>query len=333
MAKSRQVQRAQTRAARRHDPEARNRLFIVGGVIAAILIVIGIIGYGYYTTQIQPRGKVVLNVGDYDFTLGHVERRMQIELEASPVFGQSQELLLALPDQVINNLTREGKLFTSAGELKIEITDADVDNEIASQGGVAAGDNEAFANAFRRQVKDSGLHAGEYRDMIRGQLLEKKVTEYFTFVAPKNEPQVRARWIQAADEDGATEAITRLEAGEDFAALAAEVSQDTANKDTGGIFEWAPRGGVPADEVEDFLFGAEVGERSEPIETPYGWFVVELTEKDEDRELDDNQKQMVVSRLTSEWLDQLDLPVEIDLTENDRIHALESLDLSIASTT
>jgi parvulin-like peptidyl-prolyl isomerase len=330
MAKSRQVQRAQARSTRKADPEARNRTLIVGGIIAAILLVLGIIAYGYYSTQIQPRGKVVLTVGDEKFTLGHVERRMQRDFdESKSIYLQSPQLLESLPDQVMSELTREGKLFTSAGELNIEVTEADVDAEIASQAGVAAGDNQAFANAFRDQVKQSGLHAGEYRDMIRAQVLERKVRDYFTFLAPKAEPQVRARWILVADEDDAQKAITRLEAGEDFAALAKELSQDTSNKDTGGVVEWAPRGGLGAKEVEDFLFKANVGERSEAIEASFGgWYVAELLDKDENRELDDSQKQIVVSRLTNEWLDKLEVPVEGGkLSDDDLQHALDSLDV------
>lgn len=329
MAKSRQVQRAQARSARRSDPEARNRTLIVGSIIAAILLVMGIIAYGYYTTQIQPRGKVVLTVGEEKYTLGHVERRMQRDFEENlTIYQQSPRLIESLPDQVVNALTREGKLVTSSGELNIEATEEEIDAEIATQGAVAAGDNEAFAHAFRDQVEQSGLHAGEYRDMLRAQILERKVRDYFKFVAPKNEPQVRARWIAVVDEDDAEEVITRLEAGEDFSAVAAEVSQDQSNKDTGGVVEWAPRGGLGDQAVEDFLFEAEVGERSEPIEASFGgWYVVELLEKDEDRDLDDSQKDIVVGRLMNDWLDKLEVPVVVNLDQDDRNHAFDSIDI------
>jgi parvulin-like peptidyl-prolyl isomerase len=79
--------------------------------------------------------------------------------------------------------------------------------------------------------------------------------------------------------------------------------------------------------VEDFLFGAEPGERSEPIETPFGWYVAELLGKEDARELDSTQRDVVVTRMMNEWLDGLEVPVEGgELSDSDLEHAFDSLD-------
>lgn len=74
----------------------------------------------------------------------------------------------------------------------------------------------------------------------------------------------------------ATEALTRLQAGEDFAALASELSDDSTRM-VGGDLGLLARGQmVPA--FEDAAFALEPGQHSELVETPYGFHLVMRTE-------------------------------------------------------
>lgn len=331
-AKSRQVQRARARAAHHVDPERWNRLLIIGAVVAAIVVALGFIGFGWYQTQVKPKGKVVLQVGETKFTLGHLERRMSLFMkeEGATLFqSPSPELFAALPGIVLGNLEEEGRLLAGASELKIEVTEEEFSQEIATRGGVAPdAADDVFAEAYRDLVDESDLREDEYRQMVKAELLQRKVQQYFGYVAPAKEPQVRARWIQVATEDDAELVVQRLNAGEDFAAVAREVSQDTASRDQGGELDWQARGGFLAPEIEDFLFSAQVGQRSDPIQTPAAVYIVELLEKDENRELSEEQKQAVVTRLVNEWLESLDskLTIKDDLfTEEDRNRALSDV--------
>jgi peptidyl-prolyl cis-trans isomerase D len=76
----------------------------------------------------------------------------------------------------------------------------------------------------------------------------------------------------------AEELRARIEAGEDFAELAAEYSDDFVSRDDGGDLGWIE----PDDMVEAFedaLYGLEEpGDLSEPVETRFGWHVIRLDE-------------------------------------------------------
>ena len=73
----------------------------------------------------------------------------------------------------------------------------------------------------------------------------------------------------------------RIGAGEDFAAVAAEVSDDPGSARSGGDLGWVERGMmVPA--FEEALFAMDEGTVSEPVRTEFGWHLV-LVEEIEQR--------------------------------------------------
>jgi hypothetical protein len=325
-----QPQPAPRRAARQTDAERLNRLLIVGGVVAAILIAIGFIAFGWYQTKIRPLGKTVLSVADTEFSLGHLERRMRLERKESPFYDDPQALIL-LPNAVYDQLEKEGKLIEGAKLLDISVTEEELAARFAELGALPATTTpSAYASAYREQVASSGLHEGEYRQMITAQLLEEKVRNYFRFLAPGSEAQVHARWLVFQDEESAEGVLERLQAGEDFAEIAPEVSLDGNTAEKGGDLGWLVRGGnalMPKD-VEDFLFEqAEPGERSGAVAAGSYFFISELLERADDRALDDVQREQVGSRGFEEWLDGLDasLSVERDFTADDANKALSDI--------
>ncbi len=74
----------------------------------------------------------------------------------------------------------------------------------------------------------------------------------------------------------AEELKTRLDAGENFAALAAEYSADTGSGSNGGELGWLGIDDSPAPEFEEVLFALEPGGISEPVQTPFGYHLIKL---------------------------------------------------------
>lgn len=71
--------------------------------------------------------------------------------------------------------------------------------------------------------------------------------------------------------------LTRLNAGEDFAAVAKEHSEDPGSKDKGGDLGWVKKGMMVPD-FETALFAMKDGELVGPIETDFGWHLIRLDE-------------------------------------------------------
>ena len=111
------------------------------------------------------------------------------------------------------------------------------------------------------------------------ELSEEDLLAYFeTNRDAYNTPeQVRASHILVRTEDEALAALARLEAGEDFAAVAIEVSEDPGSAAAGGDLGWFGRGQMVG-EFEDAAFGLEVGEMSGIVGSDYGYHIILLTD-------------------------------------------------------
>ncbi len=95
--------------------------------------------------------------------------------------------------------------------------------------------------------------------------------------------QVEASHILVEDKETAQEVIDKLNAGEDFAALAAEYSTDTSNNEDGGYLGYFGTGEM-AEAFETAAFALDINTISEPVETEYGFHVIKVTDKNEEKE-------------------------------------------------
>ena len=95
----------------------------------------------------------------------------------------------------------------------------------------------------------------------------------------------RARHILLEVADGDEDAVRataesiaqRLRDGEDFAALASELSTDAGTKNQGGDLGWIGRGNLVGP-FEDALFSMQVGEISAPVRSEFGYHIIRLDE-------------------------------------------------------
>ena len=101
------------------------------------------------------------------------------------------------------------------------------------------------------------------------------------------------------DEATAKEILEKLNAGEDWNALASEYSMDTTNKDNGGALDWFPRG-MMVQEFEDAAFALEPGKISEPVKTTFGYHIIAVDGK-EVRPLTDDALAVAQGEVYTEW--------------------------------
>lgn len=159
-----------------------------------------------------------------------------------------------------------------------------------------------------RVLKPARVGESYLRELAEISVLSDKLGQAMGSSAPTEEEQVRFRYTSAPDgesaankiaeyeagtrtetlarhilvetEDEAKAVLQRLQDGEDFAALAAELSLDTSNKDQGGDLGWFARGQM-VPEFEQVAFEGDIGLHPEPVATDYGFHVLEVLDRQE----------------------------------------------------
>jgi hypothetical protein len=159
---------------------------------------------------------------------------------------------------------------------------------------------EMNLDAYLTNIGRYGVDEAALRSEARARLFRDRLLEAFEIEVDRNQDQVWARHILVIEEDEARALLERIEAGEGWEALAAEFSIDTSNKDQGGDLGWFAQGRM-VEPFEQAAFGAQVGEIVGPVETDFGWHLIEVLEHDI-RELDDGDFQLAVSAFFEEWL-------------------------------
>lgn len=103
----------------------------------------------------------------------------------------------------------------------------------------------------------------------------------------------------------------RILAGEDFATLAREYSDDTGSGAQGGDLSWFGRTAMVAPFAEA-AFTLPIGEISEPIKTQFGYHLIEVLEKDENRPKEESQLQQERAQAFQDWLQEKKTTIEIE---------------------
>lgn len=103
----------------------------------------------------------------------------------------------------------------------------------------------------------------------------------------------------------------RILDGEDFADLALRFSNDPGSGSQGGELGWAGRGRyVP--EFEEAAFSLGVGEMSAPVRSSFGYHIIEVLERDDERPKEEASLQQAYAEAFQTWLQEQVLSLNID---------------------
>lgn len=195
-------------------------------------------------------------------TTGSPESLDASQREALVGTAQRDVLALLVQVQVIENLAVQ--------------RDISIDREEAEQR--AAEDIEALGGeeAFEEVLIEQNLTVALFRDaLLPAQLTVEAIRDQLVEDVPPLETRT-ARHVLVDTQAEADEVLAALADGADFAAVAAERSTDVGSAERGGDLGPAPQGSyVPA--FEEAVWTTPVGEVVGPIETEFGFHVLEVT--------------------------------------------------------
>jgi parvulin-like peptidyl-prolyl isomerase len=264
---------------------------------------------------------------------------------ADPQERRRREAKLA--SQVLDEMVNEELIVQAAEAAKIEVDSSEVQaalDEIKQQNNL---DDAGLQQALAQQ----GYTLSGYKADLRRQLLRLRAVNQL--VAPKvnvTDEDVRARYNelqrrsssvsavqlshmlfklpehpteQQLDEakQKATKAMDRVKAGEAFADVAKQVSEDTTTASGGGELGWFQRGSINP-EWEQIVFSMEKGEMRGPVPGPQGLHVFYVTDIKQsnlqpyDQMKDQLQRELrrrELDKATQNWTEELRKKAYIDI--------------------
>jgi peptidyl-prolyl cis-trans isomerase C len=125
-----------------------------------------------------------------------------------------------------------------------------------------------------RSLMASAMIDQVVNDAVTDEALQAAYDAQYANVEPGTE--YNASHILVATEEEALAAKARIDAGEDFAAVAAELSSDNSAAN-GGNLGWFSAG-MMVEPFETAVMALEPGQVSDPVQTQFGWHLITLLE-------------------------------------------------------
>lgn len=193
---------------------------------------------------------------------------------------------------VLDNLIDAMLLAQAAREAGFVVDEASIQNRIdelaAEPGGLPALQNwmavNGYSEAAFRQALGREIEAAWMRDQI-------------ALGVPEIADQAHARQILLYNSEQAEQVLALLQGGQDFADLAEDYDPVT-----GGDLGWFPRGYLLSSAVEEAVFSLQPGQTSGVIETPMGFHIVQLVERDAQHLLSSDARRGLQTQAVQNWL-------------------------------
>jgi parvulin-like peptidyl-prolyl isomerase len=200
-----------------------------------------------------------------------------------------------LVESVLNAMIEQTLIEQAAVNLGVAVTDDDLDAEIAAL--------QELTTDWPAWLSENGYTEDELRVAVRSNLVVQRVRD--AVLAEEGTPEtlraVRARHILVDSETDALSVRERLQNGEEFGALARELSRDQTTRESGGDLGFFIREDLITPELYDLAAVLEPGQMAGPIQTTLGWHMIQTLEVEDRAVTPDLEASVQEARFTA-WL-------------------------------
>ena len=194
------------------------------------------------------------------------------------------------PEDVLQNLIDEVLLDQGAAQAGFIPDDGLIQTRIAQL--------ELDEQSLQDWITENGYSSEGFKQALARSIAAAWMRDQIIGSVPSTTEQVHARQILLYNSDEAENVYTQLQAGSDFAALAADYDPLAL-----GDLGWFPRGYLTVPELDEPLFSLQPGEYTPVIETTLGFHIVQVIERDPEHPLSPGALQALQVQAIQHWLD------------------------------
>lgn len=206
-------------------------------VIAAYIIIVSVlVGYPYYTTYVYPWYQPVLQVGDRVFSMRYFVKRLRIATGGMEVNREAASI------ELLQEIQHEELVRREAVRRGISIPGEELASEVRMRVMNAAQGQGEYGKLYAALLMELQLDEEEFFEMVRTDLLRKRLLRSFMAQLPGASNQVHVYAILTSTAERAEEIRSRLARGERFSRVAQSESIDLRSARMGGDLGWIPRG-------------------------------------------------------------------------------------------
>jgi parvulin-like peptidyl-prolyl isomerase len=237
-------------------------------------------------------GDQTISKEQFDRLLDQARTSYKANKQEFPQPGTEQ--YTALRKQAMQFLVQRAEFDQKADELGIEITESDIDKQLATIKSQYFGKegkcNAACETKYRAQISKQGLTETQVREDVRASVVQNKLYNEVTDGVEVTDEEIdeyykknKQQYVQPESRDVrhilvkkkalADQLYGQVSGGGDFAALAKKHSEDPGSKDSGGKLTISKGRQVP--EFDKTAFALSTREISQPVKTDYGWHIIQ----------------------------------------------------------
>ena len=301
--------------------------WMIGLVVALVLVACG-----------SPAVQAVARVDNVTLTRQDLDQRItRIEqaFQKQPTQGQAPSRL-DIEKQLVsgpNGFIEQNLLLSLAKQKGVAVSDKEIDAiigqfraQIAQSGGgqsfdevvqgalgLPGGDSSEFrqfASFFvaRQKLAETLVTTDTVRQQVTDQVMaeaSKQVLKGTVAHILISVPEGADAAADTAAKTKAEQVIERLNKGEDFAALAKELSDDPGSKDNGGVYENITQGQFVPEFDKAMFQDLKPGETTKtPVKTQFGYHIIKLISRSEGPAMTQEQAQQAIEQNIGQQLQQ-----------------------------
>ncbi len=296
------------------------RFTIIGVAFAALLAVAALLAYNWYDDSVAKPGKVVLQVGDEEFSLSYYSARLLGFARSDPSASG-----LLVTQALLARLEEEGLTIAAAVERGVGLSDEDVTREIALELGVPPDTSRGspFDSRYRDALRDSGLSDAHYRQEAKARTAGRLLRAVLREEVGATGALVHIRVVTAASLEEAEAVRARVAEGEDMGTIAQVESLHGESRQNDGLLLSPPA--LLDEALQEALADAEAGALIEPVEAGDAFWVIRLERREAEGTYSDSQIARLMELRYEEALDEARsrVTIERDFTTDDANWAIE----------